>query len=92
MALSEFCRHSPAIGAGCDLTSMCDIRIASENATFAESFVKVSIVPGDGGAWLLPRAVGRRSCGWRMVEKRKSAMKSRAKVAQKEKGLRPFLT
>ena len=37
---------------------MCDIRIASENATFAESFVKVGIVPGDGGAWLLPRAVG----------------------------------
>lgn len=37
---------------------MCDIRIASEKATFAESFVKVGIVPGDGGAWLLPRVVG----------------------------------
>lgn len=48
----------PAIGAGCDLSCMCDIRIASENASFAESFVKVGIVPGDGGAWLLPRAVG----------------------------------
>lgn len=50
--------NGPAIGAGLDLTCMCDIRIASENATFAESFVKVGIVPGDGGAWLLPRAVG----------------------------------
>jgi enoyl-CoA hydratase/carnithine racemase len=50
--------NGPAIGAGCDLTCMCDIRIASDKATFAESFVKVGIVPGDGGAWLLPRAVG----------------------------------
>ncbi len=50
--------NGPAIGAGLDLTCMCDIRIASAKATFAESFVKVGIVPGDGGAWLLPRAVG----------------------------------
>ena len=50
--------NGPAIGAGLDLTCMCDIRIASELATFAESFVRVGIVPGDGGAWLLPRAVG----------------------------------
>ena len=50
--------NGPAIGAGLDLTCMCDLRIAAESATFAESFVKVGIVPGDGGAWLLPRAVG----------------------------------
>jgi enoyl-CoA hydratase/carnithine racemase len=50
--------NGPAIGAGLDLACMCDIRIAGERATFAESFVKVGIVPGDGGAWLLPRAVG----------------------------------
>ena len=37
---------------------MCDMRIAAESARFAESFVKVGIVPGDGGAWLLPRVVG----------------------------------
>jgi enoyl-CoA hydratase/carnithine racemase len=50
--------NGPAIGAGLDLACMCDIRIASDKATFAESFVKVGIVPGDGGAWLLPRVVG----------------------------------
>lgn len=50
--------NGPAIGAGCDLALMCDLRIASTSATFAESFVKVGIIPGDGGAWLLPRAVG----------------------------------
>lgn len=47
-----------AIGAGLDLTCMCDIRIASERARFAESFVRLGIIPGDGGAWLLPRVVG----------------------------------
>lgn len=51
--------NGPAIGAGCDLACMCDIRIAADNARFAESFIKVGIVPGDGGAWLLPRIVGR---------------------------------
>ncbi len=47
-----------AIGAGLDLACMCDIRIASERAKFAESFIKLGIIPGDGGAWLLPRIVG----------------------------------
>lgn len=50
--------NGPAMGAGCDLACMCDIRIAAESARFAESFVKVGIIPGDGGAWLLPRVVG----------------------------------
>ncbi|WP_210547219.1 crotonase/enoyl-CoA hydratase family protein [Rhodoferax sp. PAMC 29310] len=50
--------NGPAIGAGCDLACMCDMRIASKQAMFAESFVKVGIIPGDGGAWFLPRAVG----------------------------------
>lgn len=50
--------NGPAVGAGCDLTLMCDMRIASTKAFFAESFVKLGIIPGDGGAWLLPRAVG----------------------------------
>jgi enoyl-CoA hydratase/carnithine racemase len=47
-----------AIGAGLDLACMCDIRIASEKGRFAESFIKLGIIPGDGGAWLLPRIVG----------------------------------
>ncbi|MGQ3231361.1 MAG: enoyl-CoA hydratase-related protein, partial [Blastomonas fulva] len=47
-----------AIGAGCDLACMADIRIAAEDAVFAESFLRVGIIPGDGGAWLLPRIIG----------------------------------
>jgi enoyl-CoA hydratase/carnithine racemase len=50
--------NGPAIGAGCDLACMCDLRIASDKAIFAESFVKVGIVAGDGGSWLLPRIIG----------------------------------
>jgi len=50
--------NGAAIGAGCDLACMCDIRIASTAATFAESFLRVGLVSGDGGAWLLPRIVG----------------------------------
>jgi enoyl-CoA hydratase/carnithine racemase len=50
--------NGPAIGAGLDLACMCDIRIGAQSSSYAESFVGVGIVPGDGGAWLLPRAVG----------------------------------
>lgn len=50
--------NGPAIGAGLDLACMCDLRIAGESAKFAESFVKLGIIPGDGGAWLLQRVVG----------------------------------
>lgn len=50
--------NGPAVGAGCDLTLMCDLRVASSRAWFAESFVQLGIIPGDGGAWLLTQAVG----------------------------------
>jgi enoyl-CoA hydratase/carnithine racemase len=50
--------NGAAIGAGCDLALMCDIRIASDKASFAESFVRLGLIPGDGGAWLLPRIIG----------------------------------
>lgn len=50
--------NGAAVGAGCDLSLMCDIRIAGRSAVFAESFLRVGLVSGDGGAWFLPRAVG----------------------------------
>jgi enoyl-CoA hydratase/carnithine racemase len=50
--------NGAAIGAGLDLACMCDVRIASDKAKFAESFVKLGIVPGDGGVWLLTRLIG----------------------------------
>ncbi|QKT08477.1 crotonase/enoyl-CoA hydratase family protein [Gordonia sp. X0973] len=50
--------NGAAIGAGLDLAMMCDIRIASDRASFAESFVSIGLIPGDGGTWFLPRAIG----------------------------------
>ncbi|MBC2592541.1 enoyl-CoA hydratase-related protein [Rhodococcus aetherivorans] len=50
--------NGPAIGAGCDLAMMCDLRVASEKASFAESFVQIGLIPGDGGTWFLPQAIG----------------------------------
>jgi 2-(1,2-epoxy-1,2-dihydrophenyl)acetyl-CoA isomerase len=47
-----------AIGVGCDIACLCDIRIAADTAKFAASFIKMGLVPGDGGAWLLQRVVG----------------------------------
>lgn len=47
-----------AVGLGCDIACLCDMRVASDAAKFAASFVKMGIVPGDGGAWILPRTVG----------------------------------
>jgi len=50
--------NGAAVGAGCDLAAMCDLRICAETASFAETFAKVGLVPGDGGAFFLIRVVG----------------------------------
>ncbi len=50
--------HGAAIGAGLDLACMCDLRIAADDAQLGSTFVKVGLVPGDGGAFFLARTVG----------------------------------
>lgn len=50
--------NGAAIGAGCDLACMCDLRIGSEKSIFGETFAKLSLVPGDGGTFFLPRVLG----------------------------------
>jgi len=49
----------PAIGAGCDFALACDVRYVDSDALLREGFVRVGLIPGDGGAWLLPRLAGR---------------------------------
>lgn len=50
--------NGPAIGLGCDVACMADVRIASDKAKFGVTFLKLGLIPGDGGAWLLPRIIG----------------------------------
>jgi enoyl-CoA hydratase/carnithine racemase len=47
-----------AVGAGMDMALMCDIRLAARSARFSEGYVRVGLVPGDGGCYFLPRLVG----------------------------------
>jgi enoyl-CoA hydratase/carnithine racemase len=48
----------PAVGAGMDMALMCDMRFAGESARFSEGYIRVGLVPGDGGCFWLPRLVG----------------------------------
>ncbi len=50
--------NGPAVGLGCDVACMADIRIAGSSARFGVPFVTLGLIPGDGGAWLLPRVIG----------------------------------
>ena len=50
--------NGPAAGAGMDMASMCDIRIASDRAKFGMRYVAMGLIPGDGGCYFLPRIVG----------------------------------
>lgn len=50
--------NGPAIGLGNDVACLCDTRIASDKAIFGATFLKIGLIPGDGGAWLLPRIIG----------------------------------
>ena len=50
--------NGPAVGAGFDLACMCDLRIMSQDAFVAESFINLGIIPGDGGAFFLQKLIG----------------------------------
>ncbi|MGZ3789493.1 MAG: enoyl-CoA hydratase-related protein [Bacteriovorax sp.] len=50
--------NGAAIGAGCDLAMMCDLRVGSSVSKFGETFTKMGLVPGDGGTFFLQRAIG----------------------------------
>jgi 2-(1,2-epoxy-1,2-dihydrophenyl)acetyl-CoA isomerase len=50
--------NGAAVGAGCDMALMCDLRFMAEGARLSEGYVRVGLIPGDGGTYFLPRLVG----------------------------------
>ena len=50
--------NGPGVGAGCDFALACDLRVMAPDSLLREGFVNIGLIPGDGGAWLLPRLVG----------------------------------
>ncbi len=50
--------NGAAVGAGCDLSMMCDLRVGDNKTKFAETFTRMGLVPGDGGTFFLQRVVG----------------------------------
>jgi 2-(1,2-epoxy-1,2-dihydrophenyl)acetyl-CoA isomerase len=47
-----------AAGAGANIAFACDLIVASEDATFIQSFTKIGLIPDSGGSFILPRIIG----------------------------------
>jgi enoyl-CoA hydratase/carnithine racemase len=52
--------NGAAYGGGCELAAMADFAYAARHARFAQTEVKLGIIPGAGGTQNLARAVGER--------------------------------
>jgi 2-(1,2-epoxy-1,2-dihydrophenyl)acetyl-CoA isomerase len=71
--------NGAAAGAGLSLALACDVRIASEAASFVPAFIKIGLVPDSGGTWLARRLLGTsRAFEWLTTGRRLSAEEARA--------------
>jgi 2-(1,2-epoxy-1,2-dihydrophenyl)acetyl-CoA isomerase len=63
--------NGAAAGAGMSLAMACDVRIASEKASFLQAFISIGLVPDSGSTWFLPRLVGKQRAADLMLSGRK---------------------
>jgi 2-(1,2-epoxy-1,2-dihydrophenyl)acetyl-CoA isomerase len=62
--------NGPVAGAGLSLAAACDVRIASDAATFVPGFVGIGLVPDSGGSWFIHRILGARAFEWMVSNRR----------------------
>jgi 2-(1,2-epoxy-1,2-dihydrophenyl)acetyl-CoA isomerase len=65
--------NGPAAGAGLSLAAACDVRVASDAATFVAGFIGIGLVPDSGGSWFVHRILGARAFEWMVSNRRLSA-------------------
>jgi 2-(1,2-epoxy-1,2-dihydrophenyl)acetyl-CoA isomerase len=65
--------NGPVAGAGLSLACACDVRIASDAATFVPGFIGIGLVPDSGGSWFIHRILGARAFEWMTTNRRLSA-------------------
>ena len=71
--------NGPCAGAGLSLACACDIRIASDAATFVPGFIGIGLVPDSGGSWFIHRLLGfARAFEWMSSNRRLTAAEAHA--------------
>jgi 2-(1,2-epoxy-1,2-dihydrophenyl)acetyl-CoA isomerase len=71
--------NGPCAGAGLSLAAACDIRIASDAATFVPGFIGIGLVPDSGGSWFIHRLLGfARAFEWMTSNRRLTAAEAHA--------------